>query len=116
MKQTSLDKPVDAKWAADVRATGQGSWARDNESVAREATSLDTPVDAKRAAGTRAAGRAGVLNKGKTNPLHVKQPASIHQWMLNEQLARELLGGVPKKRKNESVACKASILDNLVDA
>ena len=57
VKQTSLDKPVDAKWAADVWAAGRGSGAGDSDSVAREATSLDTPVDAKRAAGTRAAGR-----------------------------------------------------------
>ena len=57
-----------------------------------------------------------VAEQETMNPLHVKQPASIHQWMLNEQLARELLGGVPNKRKNESVAREATSLDTPVDA
>ena len=57
-----------------------------------------------------------VAEQETMNPLHVKQPASIHQWMLNEQLARELLGEAPKKTENESVASEATILDNPVDA
>ena len=57
----------------------------ENESVARERLKCELLGE--------------VAEQETANPLHVKQPAAIHQWMLNEQLARELLGGVPKKRK-----------------